>query len=517
MSQKELEFTHKLLEGGNIMEKSHQKELQMDKDDIIHLKYNDLSEIDQKTVETKLSIAESHPENKKMILKDKSNSCKNYSQTMKLSQTSDQVLTLIDPGCKPFWNEYVQELSNELPLVTKTDYVESDLKYLKKSLKFLDVKSSLSTTLKLHQNKNSLKILSQLQHLLVQECMDYANTQTKCQMIYLPIKKKLKQVWKSWIQISIRIYNKSLEILKKKKISKYKLRNKIKQQFRDIIKKENIPNTSIEYAVFDAFQAFKMSKNAKPRNTNQISYSIAVDGRNIKNGFIYKTNTMRAIKNIHQKNKISTIMKKIFNKKINNIKTNKVCRIIFKRHLNKFYLSIPKEIKKTTKSNRNIISLDPGVRSFQTFYDIESTGEIGKNLFIKIKRLHKKCDQLNSKIKNEKKFYKKCNFKKAKSRIEEKIKNIVEDCHKKTCNFLTKYKYVLLPEFKVKSMIPGLKKYTRRTLLSLSHFKFKLRLAQKTSETDTTLIICNEAYTSKTCTKCGEINQKLNSKKNICM
>jgi putative transposase len=148
-----------------------------------------------------------------------------------------------------------------------------------------------------------------------------------------------------------------------------------------------------------------------------------------------------------------------------------------------------------------------------TFYDGESCGEIGKDKHKQIKRLNKEKDRLDAKISQEKKYYKKCKLKRARGKIYKRINNIVKDLHCKTINFLSNYKVILLPEFKVKRMLPGLNKYVRRSMLDLAHYKFKLRLAQKASETSSKIIICNEAYTSKTCTGCGDINDSLGKKK----
>lgn len=276
-----------------------------------------------------------------------------------------------------------------------------------------------------------------------------------------------------------------------------------------------MPNTTIEYACFDAIQAFKQGKQTQKRDYNkQTSFSIGIDGRSIKNGYIYKTNTGREIKKvIDNKKHYREILKNLSMKRLTNIKTNNVCRIVMKKHTNEFYLVSPVAITKNEKHEREVISLDPGVRTFMTFYDGESYGEIGKNIHIRLKRLNKEKDKLDSKISEEKRYYRKTKLKKARAKIYKKIGNIVKDLHYKTINFLSKYKIVILPEFKVKEMLPGLNKYVRRSLLDLSHFKFKLRMAEKTSETGTKLLICNEAYTSKTCTSCGELNYELGNSK----
>lgn len=318
--------------------------------------------------------------------------------------------------------------------------------------------------------------------------------------------------------ISLKIYNRSLFTLEKynkqnKKIGKYDLRDIIKNYFKDIIEKWSLPNTTLEYSVFEAVTSFKQSKEANYRHYNkQNSFAISIDGRSIKNGYIYKRNTGQQIKKKYIKHH-KDIMNNICLKKLKRVKTTQVCKLIYKKHYNEFYLAVPEKIKKKKTAERDIIALDPGVRTFMTFYDGESCGEIGKDKYKQLKRLGKEKDKLDTKISTEKKFYKKSKLKKARVRIYKRVNNIVHDLHYKTINFLTKYKLVLLPTFKVKSMLPGLNKYVRRSLLDLSHYKFKLRLAQKASENDSKIIICNESYTSKTCTGCGELNESLGKSK----
>ena len=47
--------------------------------------------------------------------------------------------------------------------------------------------------------------------------------------------------------------------------------------------------------------------------------------------------------------------------------------------------------------------------------------------------------------------------------------------------------------------------------LNLQHYKFKERLRFKCSEYGSTMVDCTEEYTSKTCTRCGILNNKLGS------
>lgn len=348
----------------------------------------------------------------------------------------------------------------------------------------------------------------------------------------IPLKKKsIHKLWKKWTVVSNFIYNATLNLLRKhpflkKECWKYRIRDAIKEYYKSIINKYHVPNTTVEYSVFQAIQAFNQSKNAVNRTRKQNHFSIKIDGRSIKNGVIYPNNTKRFLKDSipnYKKNR-QNLLKNLPIKKLIGIQSNRVCDLIYKKDIGKFYLAIPVKREKQNTielnnlNNRETIALDPGLRSFLAFYDMESYGEIGKDLYIRIKQLNKKQNKIDSKIakmkKTKKNYYKKVNLKKRKARISNKIKNIVNDLHNKTCNFLTKYKYILLPEFKVKPLVLKMKhKASRRALLDLAHFKFKMKLIQKASETGSKIIICNEAYTSKTCTGCGFINYKLGSKK----
>jgi len=54
-----------------------------------------------------------------------------------------------------------------------------------------------------------------------------------------------------------------------------------------------------------------------------------------------------------------------------------------------------------------------------------------------------------------------------------------------------------------------LNSFTKIRLLGLSHYKFKMRIK---SLLKTKIVDCQEDYTSKTCTNCGWLNDKLRNK-----
>jgi putative transposase len=121
-------------------------------------------------------------------------------------------------------------------------------------------------------------------------------------------------------------------------------------------------------------------------------------------------------------------------------------------------------------------------------------------------RLHAKINAATNKKKKK-------SYKKARRRIKTKITNKTKDLHYKAINFLGQYENIFLPTFPVKQLAAKGRPKTNSRMYALSHFMFKLRLAAKTAEFHNKVIICNESYTSKTCTGCGVENHNLGKKK----
>ena len=172
-----------------------------------------------------------------------------------------------------------------------------------------------------------------------------------------------------------------------------------------------------------------------------------------------------------------------------------------------------------------VVSIDSGIRTFQTGYCPEGyTVEIGKNIFKKLFPLYMKLDKLNGKYfgtREDGSFTKEGRrrrsiISKQEKRIYEKISNKIDDMHWKTIKFLTEnYKVIVISDFKTKQLL-GLKnlpKSSKRNLSSLAHYRFRQRLIEKCQERGVFLFIMDESYTSKTCGRCGRINQSLGAKK----
>jgi putative transposase len=188
---------------------------------------------------------------------------------------------------------------------------------------------------------------------------------------------------------------------------------------------------------------------------------------------------------------------------------------IKKESPNKYYLCIPSFQKnKDEKTQYEIVSLDPGIRTFQTFYSPEGViGKIGEGMDDKLLSIGQRLDKMISlKTQKSKKIQRRMN--RRCDLLRTKIKNIVKDLHNKTATYLCKtFDKILLPKFGVKNMVirktRNIKNMTVRKMLSLSHCKFREIIKERANKYNRKLYICNEAYTSKTCGRCGNIKGNL--------
>ncbi len=168
-----------------------------------------------------------------------------------------------------------------------------------------------------------------------------------------------------------------------------------------------------------------------------------------------------------------------------------------------YYLLVPyKKFVTTKKDEKECASLDPGVRTFQTIFSNKEVLKISSRESL-IKKLYNKIDSLKSRNTDN------C-FKRRILKLNEKIKNLVNDIHCKTVDYLKKYyNDILLPSFDSQDMVIGyLHSSTKRLMNSLSHYKFKQRLLNICKEIKNFRVyIVNEAYTTITCSNCGNIKK----------
>lgn len=199
-------------------------------------------------------------------------------------------------------------------------------------------------------------------------------------------------------------------------------------------------------------------------------------------------------------------------------------RLIRTRSLGKYYLCIPVpiDVKPVDNQDVRVASLDPGVRCFQSVYSPSSSTftEFGKGDMSKIYRLCLSCDKLQSRwSQRDCRKRKRYRLKKAAARIRLKIRNLVDELHRKTTRWLLEnHNVILIPLFETQQMVRRgarrIRSKTARSMITWSHYRFRMSLINKAREhPDCRVIEVTEEFTSKTCGCCGHIHQKLGGSK----
>ncbi|CAG8562665.1 497_t:CDS:2, partial [Paraglomus occultum] len=149
----------------------------------------------------------------------------------------------------------------------------------------------------------------------------------------------------------------------------------------------------------------------------------------------------------------------------------------------------------------------PGVRTFLT-----CSGCIGNGDAQRIVRLSLCLDNLISRTAQapSRKFYAPC--------MRQRIKNLIDECHHQTALWLVcSFDVIITPPFNNSRMARRRhRKINNRTvqkMMTWAHGRFRARLISKAEEFGKEVKIVGEAYTSKTCSRCGWINQNLGEKK----
>ena len=121
-------------------------------------------------------------------------------------------------------------------------------------------------------------------------------------------------------------------------------------------------------------------------------------------------------------------------------------------------------------------------------------------------------------MKKEKLHLKKQRMKKALMKIKAKRMNLIDELHFKSINYIvSNYDIILLPNFNVSDMVSKTKRKlnskTVRNMLNLNFYQFSQRLIAKAEVLGKQVIRMSEAYTSKTVSWTGGVNDKLGSSK----
>lgn len=450
------------------------------------------------------------PLNSETTSQDKSLICNPSTQKRKSSKTSDLDSTSKEKDCKPYWTDFCAEISSKLLLPVETDCADSALSLSNTWSNKTAEKSWFSTKLYTAQNPNSPKIYSQSFTSSPVECTDSGNTVKKSRKIYLKLSPQQRQKIKYWFGVSRFTYNETIRYLQQEgtKAQWKKIKTGIIQSLPDWCK--DAPYQIKNIAVKDACQAVKKAKEkymngdgisrCKFRSKKDPIQSCYIPKSAVTDKGIYHT--------ILGELKFKEPLPKEFGD----------CRLVCA--YGDYYLCVPEDSPRHESENQGrVVALDPGIRTFLTFFSEDSFGWLGDAANIRIQKLCFKLDKLIGKI-SKAKSGRKRRLKMAATRIRGRIKSLIDELHKKCAKFLVdNFDVILLPTFETSNMSRKGKRRIRsksvRQMLTLSHYKFKLFLKHKALEYNKIVIDVNEAYTSKTVSWTGEIIDKLGGAKFI--
>ena len=445
-------------------------------------------------------IVECHPHIKPMILKDKKIFSDLNTLTMNWLQISVRGLTGKERDLKPFWNEQCKEVSQSLWLPTETDSA--------------DLHSNSSSTSWKRKELNSLFSIEKIKNPKIKNC---ATTYSPLSMYIHPGKwddegirsrklrlyptEKQKSMLKRWIGISRYVYNQALAGTKgEDEINWMTLRNKYVTAKGNNLKdwELEVPNDVRAGAIRDLYKAYKTAFS-NLRNNNISRFSIGWRTRKSEPSIVIpkraiKLNTGKVT--IFKRFGLDPI-KTCKDRSLSSLKIDNDCRLGVNK--GKWFLYIPVMKKTVDPRSDDECALDPGIRKFQTLYSNKEIVKVVPNKEMRAK-LYLKKDKICS--------LEKCKTRKrAISRINYKITNLTDDMHYKFINYIkTNYRTVHIPEFETQKL--GLKnRKVNRIMYDLKHYQFRTRLMDNFALVrHAGAVVCTEEYTSKTCTKCGSIN-----------
>jgi putative transposase len=336
--------------------------------------------------------------------------------------------------------------------------------------------------------------------------------------IKLDLTKEQKEILLKWLDDCIDVYNMTNKYLKniltnqnyKKSLNFINLRKILNDEIREICKRNSFDKNTADYAVKHCMEMYK-SAFSNHKDINKFNINNLDKNRRRKNLVI-------------QPNAISKKINSIFSSKLKEVKSSIPLNLIKKNSIlqydsfkKTFIIISPEDIK----GNFNVeqyrkCGIDIGVRTFLTTYSKDSSYEIGTNTNQRIDSINKRLDNVKSSY--DSKLINKNNYDNLNYKYRDKLKNLIQDMHNKSANFLlSKYKTIVIGKVSTKKMVNNLTgniaDIVKRRLMALSHFRFRMKLKMMAIKFGTNIIETDEYLTSKCCSNCKKINDALGSSK----
>ena len=435
------------------------------------------------------------------------------------SVTSAQDLTSNAKDFLPYWSDYTREISSVLWSPTETVLGGLGRNSSRRCSSATVESSWFSISGTSAPRKSSRLTFSPSSRSLELASTDCGDTTRKSRKIRLYPDARQRAELRRWFGAARYAYNQTVELLTSEDAPKA-----VKREVRNIILPtlppwhRSAPREVLVGAIFDACRAVSA---VKKRNAE-----LARDKNNGKR----KDEDFARVRFRSRKNPRQTFTVQancvgdsgIYRTKLGDMQmaenlpvpeNRNICRLSMR--YGQYHLSVPydEKLPPRRENQARVVALDPGVRSFLTWYCAESVGKIGEGAFFRIQRLCERLDDLLSRAAKSP-SRKRRNMRCAANRLRLRIENLVSELHRQAARFLVNsFDVILLPTFETSEMVDRgrrrIRSKTVRNLLSLAHYRFKLFIRNKAVETGAIVLDVSEAYTTKTVSWSGEVLENL--------
>lgn len=472
----------------------------------------DITEFGLNKIQSESDIAESLRQNKKNHSKTKRKSLEKSIQISKSSAILDQDLILNDQGLNPYWNDACLEMQSKLWSPQEIDLQDQDYRLLNGQSNYTE---GLSTNWKriVAKNNSTHQNLSVLLQVSSQVITEKEVVIARKVRIY----PENESLWNKACSLHRRAYNLSIEEIKKGNADWTVVKKTVREKIRlERIEKENVFISVVcDEAVNLAFNTFKNClRKWKKGEKCELRFR---SKKEVRQGFWCQRCSNGG--QIYPKN----LGKCHITENLDESVKGQTVKVTIER--GRWFVSYKEKILLSdNQAGNKLVSIDQGIRSFVTSFSLDNCVKYGENLKNELGILYGKIDYWKSIrdklpkldvqwVKDRQKW---CNRKI--NTLSNRMHDLIDDIHWKVAFDLVKdYDIILLPKFETSNMIKKngrkIKKGTARLLSSMSFYKFSTRLAWLCKKYGKTLIIVNEAYTSKTDSRTGEIKDIGGSKK----
>ena len=431
----------------------------------------------------------------------------------------------------PYWNDYTGAISSHLWLPTATDSPGSGPNSSSKSSSKTVANSWFSTSEISAPRRNSPRIYSPSLLSSLPEPTDSEGTGRKSRKIRIYPDRHQRAKLKLWSDASRFTYNRTIELLTTDgapNASWLTIKKDILTRLPDWTKPA--PYEVKSHAIRDACLAISAAKKFNRQLTADKAKGLRQEGNYARAHFRSRRDDSQTIF-IHAS---ALSHRGVYHTILGELKRREPiphahgdAKLTLSHH--QYHLSVPfkkmgphlseSNLRSQAPDQVRVVALDPGVRNFITWFSEDGCGKLGEQDFGRIQRLCQHQDNLLSRAARAPSKRRR-NMRRAAGRMTVRIQNLINELHHKTARYLVEnFDVILLPDFKTSGMVTRsqrrIRSKTVRNLLSFAHHRFRNFLRHKASENGRTVLIVNEAYTSKTVSWTGEINHKLGGRKTV--